>query len=79
MYLDSEIESQEVNTNLHTLLVTIKLKILDVVGQSKGDDVMAIARIVSEEAVQDIEDKVRQTWSLPDVADLMFDVYIHIT
>jgi hypothetical protein len=58
VYLDSEIESREVNTPAHSLLVTVKLKILDAIGRSKGDDVMAIARIVSEEKVQDIEQQV---------------------
>lgn len=58
MFLDSEIEQHEVNSNLHTLLATIKLKILDLIGQSKGDDIMAISRIVSEQTVGDIEKKV---------------------
>ena len=33
IYLDTEIESQEVNTALQTILVTIKLRLLDELGR----------------------------------------------
>lgn len=58
VYLDSEIESHEMNSPSQRILVTIKLKILDAIGKTKGDNVMAIARIVSEDRVQDIEQQV---------------------
>ena len=58
IFLDSEIESSEENSIVQQLLVTIKLRILDEIGKSKGDDIMAIPRIASQNSVKAIKLKV---------------------
>lgn len=49
LYLDTEIENQEVNSQFQSLLVTIKLRLLDEWGKTKGVDVMMLPKIASEE------------------------------
>ena len=49
LYLDTEIENQEVNSQLQSLLVTIKLRIMDEWGKTKGIDVMLLPKIAAED------------------------------
>lgn len=49
LYLDTEIETQEVNSQFQSLLVTIKLRLLDEWGKMKGIDVMMLPKLASEE------------------------------
>lgn len=60
MYLDSELESSALNSELQRLLVTIKLKILEEMGRDKGADVLAISRLVNLDSHDLIEIQVTQ-------------------
>lgn len=48
VFLDCEIESQEENSPMQNLLVTIKLRILDEIGRNLGVDVMILPKLASE-------------------------------
>ena len=48
VYLDSEIENQDSNSPMENFLVTIKLRILDEMGRSKGIDVTILPKLAAE-------------------------------
>eukprot|EP01036_Dinobryon_divergens_P025762 gene25762-34343_t len=48
VYLDAEIENQDPNTPMESLLVTIKLKLLDEQGKRLGVDVMMLPKLAAE-------------------------------
>lgn len=47
IFLDSEIESQEVNSPLEALLVTLRLRIIEEMGKSLGTDVTILPKLAS--------------------------------
>jgi hypothetical protein len=49
LYIDSEIENQDIDSPLENLLVTIKLRLLDEIGRGLGLDVMMLPRLAAEE------------------------------
>lgn len=48
VYLDSEIENQDINSPMENFLVTIKLRVLDEIGRSKGIDVTILPKLAAE-------------------------------
>ena len=52
MYLDSEIENQDPNSATENFLVTIKLRILEEIGRSKGIDVSILPKLASAQDLQ---------------------------
>jgi hypothetical protein len=49
LYLDAEIESQEGNSSMENMLVTVKLRLLDEIGKGMGVDVMILPKLAAEE------------------------------
>jgi hypothetical protein len=48
VYLDSEIENQDSNSAMENFLVTIKLRMLDEIGRSKGVDVTMLPKLAAD-------------------------------
>ena len=57
MYLDTEIEAQDVNSHMQSLLVTIKLRLLDELGRGKGYDVMMLPKLAAESDPEMLREK----------------------
>lgn len=59
LYLDAEIESQDPNSPLENMLVTIKLRLLDEIGKGMGVDVMILPKLAAEDDPTELRRKVR--------------------
>lgn len=57
VYLDSEIEGQDAKSPMKSLLVTIKLRILDEIGKSMGIDVTILPKLASEDSPSELKRK----------------------
>ena len=58
LYLDAEIESQDPNSPLENMLVTVKLRLLDEIGKGMGVDVMILPKLAAEDDPSELRRKV---------------------
>ena len=60
IFLDSEIESQESNSPLEALLVTLRLRIIEEMGRSLGTDVTILPKLASLEDQGALQRKTKE-------------------